>query len=180
MHPILRTSLFAFAAMATAATAQTSPPVNPATDAPGPRAAATRPAAGNQAFLVKAVQADMAEVNAGALAERKGEKASIKAYGKMMVADHAAHRAKLLKLADDRGIKVPTPVNAEQKASFDNLALLQGVAFDTSYKSMMVAAHRQAIADYEAQRGNPDPQIAALVRETLPVLKKHLAEAQAL
>lgn len=164
---------------ATAAMAQNSP-VNPATEAPGPRADNPAAAATRLPFLAQAAQADMAEVNTGSLAERKGQKASVKAYGKMMVSEHAAHRAKVLKLAEAKGVTVPTPVNAEQQAVFKDLAQQQGDAFDTAYKQHMVAAHRQAIALYQANANSSDAQIAALVKETMPVLKKHLAEAQAL
>lgn len=175
----IRTALAACTVLATTVSAQTVAPKNPATDAPGPRSSNPVPA-DPLPFLAQAAQGDMAEINMGALAERRGAKPAVRAYGKMMASDHGGHRAKVVALAKAERVTVPPTINAKQQATFNDLSKLNGSAFDTAYKQAMVEAHRENIVKYQAQLNNPDARIAALARETMPTLKKHLAAAEAL
>lgn len=56
-----------------------------------------------------------------------------------------------------------------------------GAAFDKAFAMHMVADHQKDIAKYQAEADSKDPaSLIALARKTVPVLKKHLAAAQAL
>jgi putative membrane protein len=131
-------------------------------------------------FLAKAAQGDMAEVEMGRLAQSKAKADAVKQYGKMLETDHGAHRGKVVALAKTEGVTVPASVSAEQKAAHDHMATLAGGDFDTAFKAHMIDDHKKDIADYKAQSSAKDAKVAALAKETLPVLQKHLASAEKL
>jgi putative membrane protein len=58
---------------------------------------------------------------------------------------------------------------------------LSGAEFDRAFAQGMVESHRKTIAMYEQQEqaGGPE-QVTALVRQSLPVLRKHLEQAEKL
>ena len=70
----------------------------------------------SQAFLKKAIEGNFAEVSMGDLAQKNGQSDDVKAYGKMLSADHAAANQKALDGAKDLGMNPPTGPNAKQKA----------------------------------------------------------------
>lgn len=168
-------ALAAIGLAAVPAFAAPNPVVTPTVTTPKPATAADQ-----QPFLAKAAQGDMAEIEMGKLVQSKAVPANYKAYGKTLVTDHGAHRTKVVALAKAEGVAVPAAVSPEQKAEYDHLASLNGDAFETAFKQHMVAAHRKNIETYKAQLSNPDARIAALAKQTLPTLDKHLAAAQAL
>lgn len=131
-------------------------------------------------FLAKAAQGDMAEVDMGYLAQSHGTTANVRAYGKMLVDDHGAHREKIVKIAEARKITVPAAVSAGQKVAHDQMAEIKGADFDAAFKAHMIEDHQKDIAEYKAQLAGGDAQVAALAKETLPVLEKHLAAAEKL
>lgn len=144
--------------------------------AAGPALAADKP----MPFLAEAAQGDQAEVEMGKLAQTHGLSAKVRGYGETLVTDHGGHRPKVVALAKAKGVKVPTAVNAEQKAAFLHLSQMQGAAFDTAFKAHMIEDHQKDIAKYRAQLTSADADTAALARETLPVLERHLELARAL
>lgn len=137
-------------------------------------------AAPAEPFLAKAAQGDMAEVEMGKLAQAHGQSAAVKAYGETLVTDHGGHRSKVVALATAKGVDVPDSVSAEQKTAYDHLAGLTGAAFDKAFKQHMVADHQNDIALYRTAAAGKDAEVAALARQTLPVLEKHLTLARQL
>lgn len=141
----------------------------------GPTAAAI-----DTQFVTDGIKGDTAEVAIADLAKQKGSTAAVRDLGNMLSTDHGAHKDKLIALAQKNNVPVPTEPAAEGKANLDKLTKLSGAAFDSTLKQMLIASHTKGIAKNEKQASGPDPQTAALARDTVPVLKKHLAAAQAL
>ena len=131
-------------------------------------------------FLTEAMKGDNSEVALGKIAQSKGSSQGVKDLGTMLVTDHGAHKQKLIDLANSAGIAVPTEPADEGHANLLKLQKLNGTEFDKTFEQMLVDSHHKGIAKNEKQAASGDPQTAALAKATLPVLKKHLANAEAL
>ena len=131
-------------------------------------------------FLQAAAQIDIAEINAGNLAQKNSQNADVKAFGQMLVADHAKHLTAVGDVAKSIGVSVPDMPPAAEKQEADKLKNLSGRAFDQEFIRHMVEGHQMAITAYEteAKAGNTDT--SALAQKTLPALQHHLEVAQAL
>jgi len=132
------------------------------------------------AFLQQAAQIDIAEINAGNLAQKNSDNADVKSYGQMLVADHAKHLTAVQDVAKSLGVSVPDMPPPAEKQEADKLKKLNGRAFDQEFVAHMVEGHQMAITLYgaEAKAGNADS--SALAQKTLPTLQHHLEMAQAL
>ena len=131
-------------------------------------------------FVTSSIKGDTAEIAIAQLASTKGSTQAARDLGKMLVTDHGAHKQKLIDLANSAGIAVPTEPAEEGHANLLKLQKLTGAEFDKTFAQMLVDSHHKGIAKNEKQATSGDPQTAALAKETLPVLKKHLAAAEAL
>jgi len=134
----------------------------------------------DSAFVTSSIEGDTAEIAIGQLATTKGSTKAVRDFGQMLVTDHGAHKQKLIDLANSAGIAVPTEPADEGHANLLKLQKLNGTEFDKTFEQMLVDSHHKGIAKNEKQAASGDPQTAALAKATLPVLKKHLANAEAL
>jgi putative membrane protein len=131
-------------------------------------------------FLQAAAQTDIAEVNAGNLAQKNSENSDVKNFGQMLVADHGKHLTAVGDLAKSMGISVPDQPPAAEKAEADKLKKLTGRAFDQEFVNHMVEGHKLAITAYEAEAKAGNADTSALAQKTLPALQHHLETAEAL
>jgi putative membrane protein len=110
-------------------------------------------------------------VASGKLAESKARSAEVRSFGTRMVRDHSKANDKLESLARAKSITLP-PAPAEDPM----LTGSNGADFDRNYVQMMVKDHKEDVALFEkAVKDLPDIQIRNFARQTLPVLKEHLA-----
>ena len=133
----------------------------------------------DESFYKKAAEGGIAEVEQGQLAQEKGESATVKDFGSMMVKDHSAANEKLKALAAKKGIELPSSSSVSQMATKTKLQVLSGDTFDKSYVKGMVSDHKEDIKEFEkeAQSGQ-DPDAKAFASATLPTLKMHLKKIQ--
>lgn len=146
---------------------------------PGATAAAGEAEA--RQFLMNAMRGDNAEIEAGRLAAEEGSTDAVREYGEMLVQEHGAHKAQVAQVGQAFGVQPmdePTPEGAQLMTRLQDLS---GAEFDRAFAQGMVESHRRSIAMYEQQQavGGPE-QVATLVRESLPVLRRHLERAEAL
>lgn len=138
-------------------------------------------AAQDDDFVEDASAKGVAEVEAGKLAEEKGVAADVKAFGKMMVADHTKANEKLKSIATAKDLEVSDDAMLLDKAKAMILDLRNASSFDQAYANNQVKAHEATIALFEEQIADgKDPELKAFAQETLPALKKHLEEARKL
>ncbi len=83
-------------------------------------------------------------------------------------------------MAQGHGVGDTAELAPEAKAEARKLERLSGPAFDREFARYMVTDHRKDIADFEKAARSRDRATAALARETLPDLRKHLKTAQQL
>lgn len=142
----------------------------------GPALAAT-----DSAFVLDAMKGDNSEVSLGQLAQQKGGSAKVRDFGKMLVDDHSAHKAKLVALAGMMKLGGTDALTPEAIRTGAQLKTQKGAAFDKTFKDYMVKDHKEDIAKYEAQaKSTKNADLRTLANDTLPALRKHLATAQAL
>jgi putative membrane protein len=133
-----------------------------------------------QDFVTKVAISDMFEVQSGKLASTKGN-ANVKAFGQRMVKDHTKTTNELKGLVAKAKAKLPTEMDADHKKKLDQLQKLDGDQFNSTYASMQVQAHEEAVKLFDLySRSGDDAQLKAWASKTLPALKEHLAHAQKL
>jgi putative membrane protein len=126
-------------------------------------------------FYKKAAEGGMFEVDAGKLAQDKGESQGVKDFGAMMVKDHSAGNDKLKSIAASKGVDLPSSSSIGQMATKAKLDVLSGATFDKSYIKSQVKAHRETIGLFrkEAASGQ-DADAKAFAAATLPTLREHM------
>ena len=165
--------------VASPAAGQQIPP-NPSTPQTKPQTATPAIASSDAQFLIKTSESNLAEVECSTLAASKAQNEQVKAYASKLLTDHQENQAELQALASRKSVSVPSEPPAAKKAAKEKLAKLEGVAFDKAYLADMIKGHKQAISAFERAATSPDPEIKTYAEKTLPALKDHLAQAQAI
>jgi putative membrane protein len=126
-------------------------------------------------FYKNAAEAGIFEVDAGHMAQEKGNSQQVKDFGSMMVKDHSAANDKLQSIASSKNITLPTSASVAEMATEAKLKVLSGDTFDKSYVKSQISAHQKAIALFhkEASSGQ-DADSKAFASATLPTLRSHL------
>jgi putative membrane protein len=157
---------------------QTPPPRS---ETPAATAGDARGGSSDQAFVVTAAMAGLAEVEHGRLATAKAVSAKVKDFGERMIADHTLAGNELKSLAASKGLTLPTALDPPHRAAHEKYAKLAGGEFDRTYMADMVADHQKAVADFTAEANSgKDPEVKAWASKTLPTVQGHLKMAQEL
>jgi putative membrane protein len=128
----------------------------------------------DEAFFNKASQANLAEIQAGKLAESKGS-SKIQTLGKQMVTDHTTAENELTDLAKKQNLKIAMSPDAEHQQALKDLATLSGKSFDSAYMKSQLVDHKVAISLFSAEAANgTDPAAKSYAAKYLPKLKMHL------
>jgi putative membrane protein len=126
-------------------------------------------------FFKHAAEGGLAEVEAGKLAQDKGNSQAVKDFGAMMVKDHSAANEKLGSIASAEGVTLATTSSVGQMASKAKLEVLTGDTFDKSYIKNQVTAHEQTAALFKKEiASGADAQAKSFASETLPTVQAHL------
>lgn len=133
-----------------------------------------------QAFIVKAIEGNLAEVQMGALAQQKGTSDGVKSFGQMLQQDHTAANQQASAAAAAVGVTPPTEPNKKQKADYAKMSKLSGAAFDSAFAKHMADDHKKEIGVYQKQAKRQDGQVSQYAAGALPTLQKHLETAQSL
>jgi putative membrane protein len=165
------------------------PPAVMAQQAPKPE---SRPAAGKEQgkgglaqsdrkFMMEAARGGMAEVELGKLAAEKGSSDAVKQFGQRLADDHSKAATELKQLAEQKGMTLPSNLDAKHKQLRDRLAKLSGAEFDRAYVSEMVKDHKKDVADFKREASAAkDGDLKNWAGKTLPTLEDHLKQAQQL
>ena len=131
-------------------------------------------------FIIQASIGNLQEIAMAQVAVSKAVDPQVKAFAQRMVTDHGQAQAKLVQLINARHFPIPAEATDPPKEN-PMLAKMAGKDFDRMYVHMMVPSHRQTVQLFEkyAMTGK-DPDAAAYARQSLPVLKEHLASITAI
>lgn len=154
-----------------------APPPMPAAAPPPPAPPAAPTASSDQEFINVAMGMNASEVGMGRLARGKAAGKEVKSLAARMVTDHTRTNHQLAGLAKRLKIEA-APAHDEPPPE---LAAASGPDFDKQYVAMLIKAHQDAIALYESEAsGGQDARAKHFARSTLPALRHHLHEAEAL
>jgi putative membrane protein len=133
----------------------------------------------DQHFMKEAAQGGMAEVELGQLAADKASSSDVKEFAQRMVKDHSQANDQLKQIASQKGVTLPTSLNAKDQATKNKLSKLSGDAFDQAYMSDMRKDHKTDIAAFQKESASgKDPDVKQFASQTLPTLKDHLKQAE--
>ena len=137
--------------------------------------AAAFAAAPDASFYKTLAQGGIAEVEAGKLAQQKGDDPKVKDFGAMMVKDHSAANEQLKALAAGKGIDLPGSSSTSQMATKAKLEVLSGGTFDKSYVEDQVKAHRDTVELLKKEIATgQDPDAKVFAQKVLPTVESHL------
>jgi putative membrane protein len=132
-------------------------------------------------FLVEALRSSLAEARLGTLATQRSYDARVRDYGARLRSDHTAHATEIEQMLEPLGVTIPTDPSAEALSQQAALERLAGEEFDAAFVQQMIWSHTEAIEKYGAQtHANPDRALHEFAAASLPMLREHLAAAEAL
>jgi putative membrane protein len=126
-----------------------------------------------QAFVTKAAQAGLLEVEAGKIALKRSSNQAVKDFAAQMVKDHEKASAELKTLATARKLNVPTAPDREGATLLHRLSAKPASEFDAEYGKQMIEGHEQAVTLFSDAAALRDKELAAWAKKTLPTLEKH-------
>lgn len=153
--------------------------VNAAQDATsaavGGASAMTAGPVNTDAFVANAAISDMYEIQAGQIAQRKGQSQAVKDFGKMMVTDHTALSNSMKPLIVAAGKTPPPALDERRKGLIDNLNAASAADFDRVYLDQQEAAHNEALTLMKgcADKGD-DAGLKTAAAKAAPKIQAHL------
>jgi putative membrane protein len=162
-----------------------TPPDTGAPGAGGGAPAATpKGGLGDSNIVAVLDEANKADSAAGAVALKKATNAEVKAFARLMMAQHHALRVAGQELAKQLGV-TPKPPERDPLAGYTRTEMNElqktpkGPEFDRTYIDHEVSVH-QAVLDFanQARVTTQTPELRDLIEKAVPVVKKHLEQAQ--
>ncbi|MDN3359893.1 DUF4142 domain-containing protein [Actinomadura sp. DC4] len=131
--------------------------------------------AADEAWLTTIHQADLAGVQYGRLAERKGATTAVRHAGSTLAAGHAALDEKVIHVADTLGVGLPANERISQLVLAQRLQKESGSRFDRVFVAAMAQEHEKTVDGTAKEvRSGSSPEVTALARIALPDLREHL------
>lgn len=135
----------------------------------------------DKAFLKKATEINVAEVDLGKLALQKSSNAGVRSFATRMVRDHTALEKKLTPYAEKCDVTPATSMNSEDQALYDHLKGVTGTEFDKAYVNAMDKGHHQALAAYKNEVSTTqDAKLKPVMEHGESVIAEHTRLADAL
>lgn len=115
------------------------------------------------------------------LGAKKAERADVKAFAGMLVADHTKANAELRSLARSKGVELTTDVDSKHANTYEKLEGESAPNFDREFLSVVVSGHKKCISNFEDSAENAeDTELKAWAAKMLPALQAHLVKAEQL
>lgn len=134
-------------------------------------------------LLTKLHMVNEMEIQAGELAQQKGQSPEIREFGRHLAEAHRDADERVQNVAREHQITLsePSETSKQDAAKRDVMAKLhqaEGREFDRVFSAAMVDGHQRTITDLNrAQLNVTNGDVKDLVRETLPVLQDHYERA---
>jgi putative membrane protein len=131
------------------------------------------------------VTANQVDIDAGKVAETKGRRQDVRAFGKQMVTDHSGVNKEAVALVTRLKVTPednPTSESLKKggEANLEHLKALKGAAFDRAYVDHEVAYHEQVLdaIDKVLIPNAKNAELKALLVEVRPAFVAHLERAK--
>jgi putative membrane protein len=133
------------------------------------------------AFVSNASQSDMYEIEAAKTAQARTKNPDIKAFAKMMVADHTATMKAMGPLATAAGQTPADKLDQRRQGFIDNLKTASDADFDKTYVDQQVAAHKEALDLMTGYaKDGSDAGLKDGAAKTAPKVQMHLDKVTAM
>lgn len=130
-------------------------------------------------FVTKAAEGNIAQMELGKLALKKGTSPEVRDFAQRMVTDHSQANGELRALAQSKGMTLPNKPSAQQQKQYDRLAKLSGPQFESAYINDMNKDHSKDVSEYKQEQSvAQDDAVKNYIRQTLPVIENHLQRAE--
>jgi putative membrane protein len=136
----------------------------------------------DQKILKDMAMANMAEIEAGRMAQGKTKNEQVKNFAQQMIDDHTKALDDVKQLAHTKGVSLPTELDMTHKRMTERMAAQSGDAFDRAYLERAGVYDHKKTHDMlrKAQTRAKDPDVKALVARTLPVVDQHMTAVEQL
>ena len=132
-------------------------------------------------FAAKAIDCNRCEIDFAQQAVKKASSPDVREYAQELVNDHEKMGKDLKAWASDKKIGVVTGASKEHKEKVAELTKLTGKDYDQKFIEMMVEDHKKVLKMFEScGKDSKDASIQTLCEKSIPVVKKHLEQAEAL
>jgi putative membrane protein len=131
-------------------------------------------------FVKEAAMSDMLEIEAGKIAQQKGN-ADEKKFAGQMITDHTKTSSELKGLVSSGDVKaeIPASLDSSSQSKLDKLRDAKPEDFAGQYDPMQVSAHKDAVSLFERYaKGGDNSKLKDWAGKTLPALQHHLEMAQ--
>jgi len=130
-------------------------------------------------FIEKMAQHNLAEIELGKVAEKNASSDEVKRFGREMVEDHTKANEELKKIADSKGVTLPTEPDRSHRRALDKMQKKTGADFDRDFVSDMVKDHKSDLKDFQKEARNAkDPDVKSFAEKNEATIQKHLDMAQ--
>jgi putative membrane protein len=98
-------------------------------------------------FLKNTAEANMAEVDAGKMAQSKSQNDDVKNFAQHMIDDHTAMEKDVESAASGLNVTLPTSPSKSDQKDAKKLEAMDGPAFDKAYIAAQVKGHKKVLAE---------------------------------
>jgi putative membrane protein len=133
----------------------------------------------DKAFVRKALQGGMTEVQLGQIALQKSSNDDVKQFAQRMVDDHTKLGDEMKQVAQQLNVKMPDSPSGKDKSAMAKLQAMNGDEFDKTYIKDMVKDHEQDDKDFKAEAKNTtNPAVKQVATQGSQVIEEHLQMIQ--
>jgi putative membrane protein len=123
---------------------------------------------------------NIAEIETGKLAQSKSQNADVKKFAQQMIDDHTKAQAELQKVAESKGVQLPSEPDKKHQAMAKKMQGMSGEEFDRMYmKQGGVNDHQKTLKLLQkTQKDAKDSELKALAAKMTPTVEQHLQMAK--
>lgn len=146
-----------------------------ATSSESSKSSGSKVSRADERLMMQLAQANIAEINAGKLAEQKSSNDQVKSFAKKMVDDHTKALDDLKQIALSKGVTLPTEPDRQQMAMENKLSALSGEKFDAQYVDQSGnRAHRDThrLLQRVSSRA-ADPDLKSYATQVMATVESH-------
>ena len=130
---------------------------------------------GDQSFIKKTLEDNVAQEQMGQLAAQKSSSDDVKQYGEKMAQIHEQLTNQLKPVAKKLGVDEPTNPSKKDKQEIEKMQALSGPDFDAAFIKAMLKDQQTDLKSFEDEaKGAHDPNVQQLAKIDEPVLSQHL------
>lgn len=149
-------------------------------DGKGASSAAGSVSKGDLNMMRDMAHSNIAEIETGKLAQSKSQNDEVKKFAQQMIDDHTKAQAELQKVAESKGVQLPSEPDKKHQRMAKKLQGMSGEEFDRMYmKQGGVNDHQKTLKLLQkAEKDAKDPDLKALAAKMTPTVEQHLQMAK--